>query len=50
MKLNSMYRIILLLLLFITINTHTVFAQTQSFQIKSNFAFYTEKFLGVKNG
>lgn len=41
-----MYRIIFL---FILINTQPIFAQPQSIQIKTNLAFYSEKFLGAKN-
>jgi len=43
-----MYKIILLLL-FILINTQPIFAQTQSVQIKTKVAFFSEKFLGLKN-
>ena len=44
-----MYRIIVLLL-FSLINTQTASAQSQSVRIKSNLAFFSENFLGVKNG
>ena len=38
------------LLLFITINTNPIFAQNQSLQIKNDLSFFSESFLGVKNG
>ena len=50
MKCNFMCRIIFLLLIFISNNTQPVYAQTQSVQIKTNLAFFSEKFLDVKNG
>ena len=49
MKRNFMYRIIFLLL-FIHINIQPVFAQTQSMQIKTDLSFFSEEFLGAKNG
>ena len=45
-----MYRIIILLLLLISINTHPIFAQTQSAQLKAHSTFFSERFLGIKNG
>lgn len=44
-----MYRIVFLLLL-ASINAHPTFAQTQSIQIESDLAFFSENFLGLKNG
>jgi hypothetical protein len=44
-----MYRIAFLLLLCIFINTQPICAQTQPVQIKTNLAFFSERFLGVKN-
>mgnify|MGYP001433038623 CR=1 FL=1 len=49
MKRNFMYRTIFLLL-FIHINIQPIFAQTQSMQIKTDLSFFSEKFLGAKNG
>ncbi|MDB9740082.1 capsule assembly Wzi family protein [Amylibacter sp.] len=45
-----MYKIIYLLLLFVTINTQPLFAKSQSVEIKTNLSFFSERFLGVKNG
>ena len=50
MKCNFMCRIIFLLLIFISNNTQPIYAQTQSVQIKTNLAFFSERFLDVKNG
>jgi hypothetical protein len=44
-----MYQNIFLLLFFVLINTQPIFAQTKPLQIKTNLAYYSEKFLGVKN-
>ena len=44
-----MYRILYILLLLILINTQPIFAQTQSVQIKTDLAFFSENFLGLKN-
>jgi hypothetical protein len=44
-----MYRNIFFLLLFILINIQPTYAQTQSVQLKTNLAFFSEKFLGVEN-
>ena len=44
-----MYRIIFLFLLFTKFNIQPIYAQTQSTQIKTNLAFFSESFLGVKN-
>jgi hypothetical protein len=44
-----MYRSMFLLLLFVLINTQPISAQTNPLQIKTNIAFYSEKFLGIKN-
>ena len=44
-----MHRNIFFLLLFILINIQPTYAQTQSVQIKTNLAFFSEKFLGVEN-
>jgi hypothetical protein len=44
-----MYKIIFLLMLYISINTQPTFAQSQSIQIKTNLAYFTERFLDVKN-
>jgi hypothetical protein len=44
-----MHRNIFLLLLFILLNTQPVFAQAKPPQIKTESAFYSEKFLGAKN-
>ncbi|MDA9277887.1 capsule assembly Wzi family protein [Amylibacter sp.] len=41
-----MYRVILIL---IFLNTQPVFSQTQSIQIKTDLAHFSERFLGVKN-
>ncbi len=41
-----MYRALFFILL---INTQPIFAQTQSVQIKTDLAFFSEEFLGVKN-
>ena len=44
-----MYRILYILLLLISINTQPIFAQTRSVQIKTDLAFFSENFLGLKN-
>jgi hypothetical protein len=46
MKCHFMYRITLLLIL---INTQPAFSQAQSIQIKTELAFFSERFLGVKD-
>jgi hypothetical protein len=46
-----MYQIIFIfLLLFSTINAQPILAQTESVQIKNNLAFFSDKFLGLKDG
>jgi len=49
MKWGFMYQIIFFLLLFISINTQPIFAQSHPAQIKTNLAFFTKEFLGQKN-
>tara|TARA_B110000008_G_C16931102_1_gene548693 strand:+ start:110 stop:1327 length:1218 start_codon:yes stop_codon:yes gene_type:complete len=44
-----MYKIAILLFLFILINTQPIFAQKQSVQIKTNLSFFSEKLLGQAN-
>ena len=44
-----MYRVIFFLLSFFSINIQPIYAQTQSVQIKTKLAFFSEQFLGVKN-
>ena len=46
MEINFMYRIILILFL---VNSQPVFSQTQPIQIKTDLAFFSERFLSVKN-
>ena len=45
-----MYKNISLLFWFLIINIQPIFAQTQPVQIKTNLTFFSERFLGVKNG
>jgi hypothetical protein len=45
-----MYRIIFLLFTLISINIQPISAQTNSIQIKTDLNFFSERFLGVKNG
>jgi hypothetical protein len=48
-KRNFMNRIFILLLIFISINTQPIFAQSQSVQLKTHLTFFSERFLGVKD-
>jgi hypothetical protein len=43
-----MYKVILILFI-ISINTQPIFAETPSLQIKTNLAFFSDNFLGLKN-
>jgi hypothetical protein len=45
-----MYRIFFLFLFFISIDTQPSYAQTQSVQINTNLTFFSNEFLGEKNG